>query len=65
VRRGRPAQAGPQAAFAVAFTVVIVELGAITWIRYRYMDTPVVSAGIQVMVGGALVFLTGVLIGSW
>jgi len=38
--------------------VVIVELGVITWIRHRYMDTPVVSAGIQVLVGGALVFLT-------
>src|SRR5467141_2173615 len=52
-----------RAAFALAFVVVIVELGAITWIRHRYMDTPVVSAGIQVLVGGALVFLTGVLIG--
>jgi erythrin-vacuolar iron transport family protein len=48
--------------FAVA--VVIVELGVITWIRHRYMDTPIVSAGIQVFVGGALVFLTGVLIGN-
>src|SRR6266851_5415446 len=54
-----------QAAFAIAFLVVVVELGVITWIRHRYMDTPVVSAGIQVLVGGALVFLTGVLIGSW
>jgi len=52
------------AAFAVAFGVVVVELGVITWIRHRYMDTPVVSAGLQVFVGGALVFLTGILIGS-
>jgi erythrin-vacuolar iron transport family protein len=51
-------------AFTLAFAVVIVELGVITWIRHRYMDTPVLSAGIQVFVGGALVFLTGVLIGS-
>ncbi len=51
-------------AFAVAFGVVVVELGVITWIRHRYMDTPVVSAGLQVFVGGALVFLTGILIGS-
>jgi erythrin-vacuolar iron transport family protein len=50
-------------AFTVAFAVVVVELGLITWIRHRYMDTPVVSAGLQVFVGGALVFLTGVLIG--
>ena len=51
-------------AFAVAFGVVVVELGVITWIRHRCMDTPVVSAGLQVFVGGALVFLTGILIGS-
>jgi rubrerythrin len=51
-------------AFVVAFIVVLAELAAITWIRHRYMDTPVVSAGIQVVLGGALVFLTGVLIGS-
>src|SRR5437667_586972 len=53
-----------RAAFAIAFVVVIVELGIITWIRHRYMDTPAVSAGIQVFVGRALVFLTGVLIGN-
>ena len=52
------------AAFTLAIVVVIVELGVITWIRHRYMDTPAVSAGIQVFVGGALVFLTGVLIGN-
>jgi erythrin-vacuolar iron transport family protein len=34
-------------AFTVAFAVVVVELGAITWIRHRYMDTPVLSAGLQ------------------
>jgi erythrin-vacuolar iron transport family protein len=53
-----------QVAFRLAVMVVLVELGVITWIRHRYMDTPVVSAGIQVFVGGALVFLTGILIGS-
>jgi erythrin-vacuolar iron transport family protein len=53
-----------RAAFTLACIVVLVELGVITWIRHRYMDTPVVSAGLQVLVGGALVFLTGVLIGS-
>jgi rubrerythrin len=51
-------------AFIVAFAIVLVELGVITWIRHRYMDTPAVSAGLQVFVGGALVFLTGVLIGN-
>ena len=47
-----------------AGAVVIVELGLITWIRRRYMDTPWVSAALQVGLGGVLVFITGVLIGS-
>jgi rubrerythrin len=51
-------------ALAVAFVVVLIELGVITWIRHRYMDTPTVSAALQVALGGALVFITGVLIGS-
>jgi VIT1/CCC1 family predicted Fe2+/Mn2+ transporter len=51
-------------ALAVAFVVVLVELGVITWIRHRFMDTPTVSAALQVALGGALVFITGVLIGS-
>jgi len=36
----------------------------ISWIRHRYMDTPLLSAAFQVMVGGALVFAAGILIGS-
>jgi len=52
------------AATAVAIAVVIVELAVISWIRWRYMDTPLLSAAFQVMVGGALVFLAGILIGS-
>jgi rubrerythrin len=51
-------------ATAVAIAVVIVELAVISWIRWRYMDTPFLSAAFQVMVGGALVFLAGILIGS-
>jgi rubrerythrin len=47
-----------------AGAVVILELGLITWIRRRYMDTPWVSAALQVGLGGVLVFITGVLIGS-
>src|SRR5213078_2668375 len=38
-----------RAAFTLACLVVLVELGIITWIRHRYMDTPVVSAGLQVL----------------
>jgi len=52
------------AALTAAIIVVIVELGVITWIRNRYMDTPVLSAATQVGLGGALVFVTGILIGS-
>lgn len=51
-------------ATGVAAGVVAVELAAISWIRYKYMDTPLMSAAFQVCVGGALVFLTGILIGS-
>lgn len=51
-------------AIMVAFAVVTVELAAITWVRSRYMDTPVVSAALQVGLGGVLVFLTGIIIGS-
>lgn len=53
-----------QVAFAVAVAVVVVELAAISYIRYRYMDTPPISATLQVMAGGILVFLAGVFIGS-
>ena len=51
-------------ATAVAFAVVLVELIVISWIRWRYMDTPFFSAAFQIMVGGALVFAAGILIGS-
>lgn len=51
-------------AISLAIAVVGVELAVISYIRHRYMDTPLVSAALQVMVGGALVFLAGILIGS-
>jgi len=51
-------------AFGIAVAVVLAELGAITWIRSRYMDTPALSAAVQVGLGGVLVFVTGILIGS-
>jgi rubrerythrin len=51
-------------AMTIAAAVVIVELAAISWVRNRYMDTPLLSAAFQVMVGGLLVFATGVAIGS-
>ncbi|HEY3963690.1 MAG TPA: ferritin family protein [Planctomycetaceae bacterium] len=53
-----------QTANVVAGVVVVAELGAIAWVRRRFMDTPLATAVFQVVVGGALVFLTGILIGS-
>jgi rubrerythrin len=53
-----------QTAALVAVGVVVVELGIITWIRWRFMDTPPFSAAMQVGFGGALVFATGILIGN-
>jgi rubrerythrin len=52
-------------AMTIAFFVVLLELGVITWVRHRFMETPSLSAAVQVGFGGALVFLTGILIGSW
>ena len=51
-------------ATAAAIVIVVAELIAISWIRYRYMDTPFLNAAFQVMVGGALVFIAGIVIGS-
>ena len=51
-------------AMAIALIVVLIELAVITWVRHRYMDTPIVSAATQVALGGALVFGAGVLIGN-
>lgn len=53
-----------QLATWIAIAVVVCELWAISWIRYKYMDTPFLRASMQVAVGGFLVFLTGILIGS-
>jgi rubrerythrin len=52
------------AAMTAAIVVVTLELGVITWIRKRYMETSIVSAALQVGLGGILVFATGVLIGN-
>jgi len=51
-------------ATGVATAVVAAELAAISYIRHHFMETPLVAAGLQVVVGGVLVFLTGLLIGS-
>jgi erythrin-vacuolar iron transport family protein len=51
-------------ATALAIAVVVVELAAISYIRHHFMDTPFLQATFQVVVGGALVFVAGILIGS-
>ena len=48
----------------LAVGVVLVELGVIAWVRHRFMDTPLPSAVFQIVIGGLLVFLTGIVIGS-
>jgi rubrerythrin len=51
-------------ATGTAIAVVCVELAVISWIRHRFMDTKLLAAAFQVVVGGFFVFLTGILIGS-
>jgi hypothetical protein len=53
-----------RAATLIAIIVVAIELLIISHIRNRYMDTPFLSAAFQVVVGGILVFLAGIFIGS-
>jgi VIT1/CCC1 family predicted Fe2+/Mn2+ transporter len=53
-----------RAALYSAMLVVVCELAAIAWIRNRYMETPLLRAALQVVAGGVLVFLTGILIGN-
>lgn len=51
-------------ATTLAVAVVLVELWAIAWVRARYMDTPFLQAAFQVVIGGVLVFVSGIVIGS-
>jgi hypothetical protein len=53
-----------QTATFIAAGVVFIELGVISWVRHRFMDTPLSSAFLQVGLGGFLVFLVGMLIGK-
>src|ERR1700730_5639780 len=52
------------AALVAAMVVVAIELAIISYVRHRYMDTPLVASSMQVLVGGGLVFAVGILIGS-
>jgi rubrerythrin len=53
-----------QTATTVAIIIVVLELAVIAWIRHRFMESPWIAATIQVIIGGALVFLAGMLIGN-
>ncbi len=48
----------------LAAAVVLAELLLIACIRNRYMDTPLPAATFQVVVGGVIVFVAGILLGS-
>ena len=52
-------------ALYLAYIVVIIELIAISYIRYKYLRTNFLTSCIQVIVGGTLVFLSGYFIGQW
>ena len=52
------------AAAWIAAIIVVAELLLIAWIRNHYMKTPLLAATFQVVVGGVIVFLVGILIGS-
>lgn len=51
-------------AMALAVALVVAELALIAWVRHRFMDTRLLAATFQVVVGGTLVFVIGILIGS-
>lgn len=51
-------------ATAIAGLVVFVELWVIAWIRAHYMETPMLKAIFQIVLGGAIVLATGILIGA-
>jgi erythrin-vacuolar iron transport family protein len=53
-----------QTALTAAIVVVLIELLVIAWIRNRYMDTVLTKAFLQVVLGGVIVFIAGILIGS-
>jgi VIT1/CCC1 family predicted Fe2+/Mn2+ transporter len=50
-------------ALLLAYVVVLIELIAISYIKYRYLRSPLAQTVMQVMVGGAVVFGVGVWLG--
>ena len=53
------------AALTLAYIVVVIELLAIAYIRFRYMHTPLGRTILQVIGGGAIVFAVGLFLGRF
>jgi hypothetical protein len=51
-------------AMTIAMIVVAVELFVIAWVRHKFMNTPMLKAAIQIVIGGIIVFLAGIWIGK-
>ena len=51
-------------AISISIIVVGIELLTIAWIRHRYMDTALIKAVFQIVIGGIIVFIAGILIGG-
>jgi hypothetical protein len=51
-------------ALHLAYAVVLAELLAISFIRYRFMRTPLLETVVQVIVGGGIVFALGLWLGK-
>ncbi|HVW97237.1 MAG TPA: hypothetical protein VHA56_14795 [Mucilaginibacter sp.] len=53
-----------QNALHLAYIVVVFELLAIAFIRYKFMKTPLAATILQVVVGGGIVFAVGLYLGK-
>ena len=53
-----------QSAVPVASVIVVIELLIISWLRFHYFRMPLLRSAVQGIVGGALVFAAGVVIGA-
>jgi VIT1/CCC1 family predicted Fe2+/Mn2+ transporter len=53
-----------QVALTLAYVVVVCELIAIAWIRFKFMNSPLKQTIVQVIVGGGIVFAIGILLGK-
>ncbi len=51
-------------ATGISGVVVFFELWAIAWVRAHYMDTPLLQAIFQIVLGGVIVLAAGILIGN-